>query len=165
MDTQRWLDIEGFENRYQVSDHGNVRSLDRVQWSEARQCTYTYCGRVLKPQMDGDGYPHVMLGVGKCHKVHLLVARAFIPNPDNLPQVDHEDTDKLNCKAGNLRWCTLAQNGRYRHDTTIRAFERRFSNETKAKVRAEIEAGRPILHIAKEFSMSRSHVRRCAGGK
>lgn len=85
-----WTDIEGFEN-YQVSTWGRVRSS---------KC-------ILKPYENQKGYLKVGLRKdGKCHKkrVSRLVAQAFIPNPDELPQVDHIDGNKQNNSVTNLRW-------------------------------------------------------------
>ena len=115
-----WKDIKGFEGRYQVSNLGRVRSLD---WPRHK-------GRVLK-QIYGKrwGYYVVHLahadGYIKYITVHRLVAIAFIPNPDNLPEVNHKDENKLNnvvcfnpdgsidTERTNLEWCTGLYNLRY----------------------------------------------------
>lgn len=85
-----WTEIEGFEN-YQVSTWGRVRSSHGI----------------LKPYENAKGYLKVgLFRNGKDHKkrVSRLVAMAFIPNPDNLPQVDHIDGNKQNNSITNLRW-------------------------------------------------------------
>lgn len=104
MEHEQWLDVRGFEGFYQVSNLGRVRSLPRA----------TTRGKILK----GAGRPY--LGVrltanGRyfSRRVHRLVAEAFVPNPDNLPVVDHIDGNKLNNRADNLRWCTHRQNTLY----------------------------------------------------
>ena len=115
-----WKDVKGFEGRYQVSNLGRVRSLD---WPRHK-------GRVLK-QIYGKrwGYYVVHLahadGYIKYTTVHRLVAIAFIPNPDNLPEVNHKDENKLNnvvcfnpdgsldIEHTNLEWCTGLYNLRY----------------------------------------------------
>lgn len=124
---------------------------------------FTLEGRVLAPQEDGDGYLHVALGRGNTTKVHKLVAKVFIPNPDDLPEVDHEDTDKKNCRAGNLRWCTKRQNSAYRHGNSYVTCTQKFDAETRAKIAAAVAAGTPIQHVAKAFGVSRAHARRLGG--
>lgn len=160
MINETWKPIAGFEGRYEVSDLGRVRSLDRVGERNGRPARFK--GRVLKPGLDGDGYQHVSLGAGNIRKIHRLVAQAFKPNPDNLPEVDHEDTDKLNCGAANLRWCTTQQNAAYRHEKTQKTCVRKVTAEVEALVSALIAGGKPIVHVAKQFGISRSHARRLA---
>ena len=95
-----WQDIEGYEGRYQVSDTGQVKSLLRGD-------------RILKPFKTNAGYLYVNLyknGVVNKFRVHRLVARTFIPNPKNLPEVNHIDEVKTNNKVTNLEWCTRKYN-------------------------------------------------------
>lgn len=99
-----WKDIEGYDGIYQVSNQGRIRSRKRKgEW------------RLLKPG-HGDGrYCQVgLVKDGKRHwkRVHQLVAEAFLPNPDHLPQIDHKDGNYLNNYADNLRWVSPADNTR-----------------------------------------------------
>ena len=112
-----WKPIKGYEKYYEVSTFGNVRSLDRFIKCETifgNNKNFIKKGRLLKPRTSKSrgletGYYRVMLnGKNKC--VHKLVAEAFIPNPENKPQVDHIDGDVCNNKVFNLRWVTQKEN-------------------------------------------------------
>ena len=72
-------------------------------------------GKLVKLSPDKDGYLVTTI-LGKKQKVHRLVAKAFLENPDNLPVIDHKDGDKLNNAAHNLRWCTVSQNTQWAYD-------------------------------------------------
>jgi len=104
-------DIVGVE----VSTFGNVRTLDRVISSE--NGTRFLKGRVLKQHDNGNGYLQVNIRInGKriFKLVHRLVAQIYIPNPDNLPQVNHLDCDRTNNNVENLEFCTASYNQQYR---------------------------------------------------
>jgi len=109
-----WKDIDGFEGLYQVSNYGRVRSITRIvkKWDGER----TVNGIVLKQAKNTKGYCFVQLyknGIGKNAVIHRLVAQAFIPNPQGLPQVNHKDENKDNNTALNLEWCDGIYNARY----------------------------------------------------
>ena len=120
-----WKPIKGYEKYYEVSTFGNVRSLDRFIKCETifgNNKNFIKKGRLLKPRTSKSrgletGYYRVMLnGKNKC--VHKLVAEAFIPNPENKPQVDHIDGDVCNNKVFNLRWVTQKENANNKRNTT-----------------------------------------------
>ena len=101
---ETWKDVMGYEGLYQVSDLGRVRSL---KFGKVR---------ILKPGFNSSKYLLVALylnGKTRNISVHRLVAEAFIPNPLNLPQVNHKDEDKTNNAADNLEWCTAEYNTNY----------------------------------------------------
>lgn len=101
---EEWRDIEGYEGLYQVSNDGRVKSYKRNK-----------NGKLLTNTTNNDGYLVVSLydSVNKKEiqkKVHRLVAEAFIPNPDNKPQIDHINTVRNDNRVENLRWCTQNEN-------------------------------------------------------
>ena len=103
-----WKDVVGYEALYQVSNLGRVRSKNRLDGSGNKRK-----GMVRKLNPQKDGYIHVNLcksGKVKHIGVHRLVAQAFIPNPQNKPQVNHIDGDKANNHLSNLEWSTRSEN-------------------------------------------------------
>lgn len=116
-----WKPIKGYEGFYEVSDRGNVRSLDRKKAQMSSHGTMMekrYPGIVLTPNDNGHGYKMVGLrdstsGKKKNYYIHRLVAEAFIPNPNGLPVINHLDYDKGNNAASNLEWVTQIDNVHY----------------------------------------------------
>lgn len=110
-----WVDVRGYEGKYQVSSEGRVRSLDRVTVHKDG-VTEKVLGKLLNINYDSHGYSIVTLysnGQPRTFLVHRLVAQAFIPNPNNLPQVNHIDRDKTNNRVDNLEW--ISQRGNVVH--------------------------------------------------
>ena len=112
---EEWKSIPGYEGLYEVSNLGRVRSLDRyIKYSNGQ--IRLHKGRILNPSKDTNGYLKVLLKCNtKCKTitVHRLVALTFLPNPDNLPCVNHKDEDKTNNRVENLEWCTQQYNLNY----------------------------------------------------
>jgi hypothetical protein len=110
-----WKPIDGFEGAYEVSNFGRVKSIKRLRRTKGGGVTFV-SERMLKPAIDHFGYCKVVLTKnGKRHyyKVHRLVAIAFIPNPENKPEVNHKDGDKTNNCITNLEWNTPTENKRH----------------------------------------------------
>lgn len=110
-ETEQWRPIEGYEGICEVSNLGRIR---RVKGYDS--LGHLRNEKILRPRMNCCGY----LLVGLCREgkqrhfsVHRLVAQAFLPNPDGLPQVNHKDEDKTNNRADNLEWCTRSYNINY----------------------------------------------------
>lgn len=94
---------------YSVSTRGRVKSLARDVPNHTGIIHKPE--RILKLQTDHKGYARVSLGKKKALAVHRLVAKAFIPNPEEKPQVNYIDGNKLNNCVENLEWCTSSENG------------------------------------------------------
>lgn len=129
--SEEWRDIEGYEDIYQVSNFGRVKSLTRLGSNNR-----IFYGTVRKPVIDKNCYCIVTLckdGKTKNQFIHRLVAQAFLPNIDNLPVVNHKDENKQNNCVDNLEWCTVKYNTNY--GTSI---ERRKDKRRGIKMNKEI---------------------------
>lgn len=105
---EQWKDIDGFEGLYKVSNYGSVKRLGRTE-------------RELKPRMC-KGYETVCLcknGIRSNRRINRLVALAFIPNPENKPEVNHKDGNKRNNAASNLEWSTASENQKHARTTGL----------------------------------------------
>lgn len=115
MKTEIWKDIQGYEGLYKVSSYGRVYAYSKPKYNGVTY--YNHEGRFLKIADNGVGYKFVNLlgkdGKYKKFYVHRLVASAFIPNPNNLPQVNHKDERPENNNVENLEWCTQKYNNNY----------------------------------------------------
>lgn len=108
-----WKDIIGYEGLYQVSNLGRVKSLGGKRGSSSK--SYTSKERILKQHICKGYYKLTLYNGGKPRqfRVNQLVAIAFLPNPDNLPIVNHKDENPLNNNVDNLEWCTVKYNINY----------------------------------------------------
>ena len=132
---ENWKDIEGYEGLYQVSNIGRVKRLVGFKCNVER---------FLTGQKDKDGYILLCLskdGSIKRYRVHRLVAEAFVPNPDNKPEIDHINTDRSDNRAENLRWATRKENTN--NPITRKHHKRVCSEETKRKIGAANKGKQP----------------------
>ena len=111
MEKEIWKEIEGYDGIYSVSSIGNVRSIDRMTYHPtSKQILVRGRDKAIK---DSNGYRAVFLTyntIGRNKLVHRLVAQAFIPNPENKPQVNHINGVKHDNRVENLEWATSKEN-------------------------------------------------------
>ena len=147
-----WHDIEGYEGLYQISNKGRVKRL--LGPSE----------RILRPWDNGYGYMIIGLfknGMHKRIRVHRLVAIAFVPNPHNLPEVNHKDENKKNNCVENLEWCDRVYNVNYgtrneRASRKILQYSKSGDFIIEWKSAAEVE---------RMLGINNSHIIQCCKGK
>ena len=109
MNTEEWKSVKEWEDYYEVSTWGRVRSR---QYSKRHKGT----GHLLKIHYDRNGYGQVTFttkGIRKTYYVHRLVANAFIPNPNNYTDVNHKDENSSNNHVDNLEWISHKENMQY----------------------------------------------------
>lgn len=124
-----WQDIEGFEGLYQVSTCGRVKSLDRnvPRIRNGKESLLHIPERILIPKNNGMGYLTVCLqyrNQSKYYLIHRLVAQAFLPNPNNYPEVNHKSENKKDNTISNIEFCDRVYNvnygtGRKRRQETV----------------------------------------------
>ena len=159
-----WKDIDGYEGLYQVSNLGNIKHLEQKRYNPLTKTYSVYTERPIKQRLS-----RRYMCVSLCkdtekhtHRVHRLVAKAFISNPNNLPIINHKDENPLNNVYTNLEWCDIKYNTNYGTCLQRRALKR------CVKVRC-VETG-VIYNSIKEASQkiinrSNSHIGAACSGK
>lgn len=166
---EAWREVNGYDGIYEISNKGRIRSNPRKVWN------YTKPGRILKPYRKGNGYFQITLRGGTKYEkhayIHRLVAEAFIPNPKNLPQVNHKDFDKANNCVENLEWVSAQENilhftqstrmerARSRKSRTLVNKSLQYIIENKEKVCNAYDKGFSIEETAKMCKVGRDRVR------
>ncbi len=160
-----WKDIEGYEGLYQVSNLGRTKSLKRKFVKEEKILTYT---------KNKKGYLQVSLaknGKTKTERVNRLVAKTFIPNPKNLPQVNHIDGNKLDNSIENLEWCDCKYN--INEAWKIGLNKKRFGRENNRSRKVEqydlngnfIRTWDTIKQAADKLKINTANIIACCQGK
>lgn len=154
-----WRDIPGFEKKYQVSNMGRVKSLN-----------YRHTGKIqiLKPGKNTKGYSYVNLckdGKPQSYQVHRLVAQAFLPNPNNLSQVNHINEIKTDNRVDNIEWCDCKYNINYGSHNQRMA-------ETQSIPVAQFTKDEKLVAIyygateaERQTGVNSSHISECCRGK
>lgn len=172
MKEEIWKNIEGYEGLYQVSNLGRVKSLDKYLPDTLGRVSFRK--EKIICQLQRGGYLAVQIwkkGKNKKFLVHRLVATAFIPNPDNLPQVNHKDENKANNNVDNLEWCTHQYNMDY--GTRVERIRLKQLNDVKKSkpvlqytLDGEFIAEYPsLLEVKRLFNYDGGNIRRVCNGE
>lgn len=143
-----WRDIPGYAGKYLASSFGRIKALPNRSRNKSR---------ILKLSLKKSGYLNVSLckdGVVKTWRVHRLIAMAFLPNPENKPQINHKDGNKQNNRVDNLEWATSSENishaykrlGRKSSGGVARKVVRCVETNTKYRSTREAERRTGISH-------------------
>lgn len=159
---EEWKDIDGYEELYQVSNYGRVKSFDR--WVIGKSNSKRFIkGKILKT-VGNNGYQHVLLcknGKWKWFYVHRLVAQAFIPNPYNLPEINHRDECKTNNFYVNLEWCDRVYNLTY--GSRIEQISKKVQQYS---LNGELIAEYPSTHeVERQLGYNQGSISQCCNGK
>ena len=173
-----WKPIPGYESLYEVSNLGRVRSLDRYVRGVTKsgtECLRFRLGQIRAPQHHRRGYRTVALSKGPVVRtvlIHRLVAEAFVPNPNCLPDVNHVDADKANNSAANLEWCDPAANsahakrlGLYPVMHGSQKGSAKLNESAVAEIRALIANGETNVSIARRYGVSTAPISYIRTGK
>lgn len=136
---EEWKPVVGFDGLYQVSNLGRVKSLNYNKTGEER---------LMTPSVYSNGYLRVKLAKNKVRKlylVHRLVAMAFIPNPYNLPCINHKDENPSNNCVENLEWCTQQYNLTY--GTRIEKVTKKTRNDKRSKQIAQYSLDGELVKV------------------
>lgn len=144
-----WKPVIGYEGSYECSNLGRIRSVERFDNNK-----HFLKGRIIKQHKDKLGYKKVTLSKDckiKTHKAHRLIAKAFIPNTNNYPVINHIDKNPSNNSVSNLEWCTQKYNVEYSKNKKILQYTKEglFIREWKNSVTIQKELGYDCSSISK----------------
>lgn len=168
---EEWKDIEEYKGLYQVSNYGRVKSLDR--WVDNKgNSKRPIKGKILKP-VEHNGYQHVLLfknGNYKKYFVHRMVAMAFIPNPDNLPIINHKDEKPSNNRVDNLEWCDCKYNINYGTGNQRRAEKQINGLQSKTVYQYSLDGELIIEYpstaeVQRQTGYSQGNISQCCNGQ
>lgn len=166
---EEWKAIECTNGMYEISSEGRVRSMIILKSGNIKST-------ILKHQFNKKGYPIVRVTVNRVKmtiRIHREVARAFIDNPENKPQVNHKDGNKENNSVSNLEWCTNTENAHHAiannlWENVFAASKRANEKQKKPIIATDISTGKtysfPSMRAAENFTNTR-HINEVIKGK
>ena len=152
-----WKDIQGYEELYQISNYGRIKSLKYNK------------DNILKPYMTSTGYYKIDLRKNNTRKIkpiHKLVAQHFIDNPENKPEVNHKDGNKLNNRVENLEWVTRSENIKHSYKTGLHIHSPDCKRVYQIDVNTEqmIKSYNSVNAAARQLNLRHESISACANG-
>lgn len=159
IEIEEWKPITGYEEDYEVSNLGRVRSKDMLVWGG--KSYYQKKGKILKPGLGGTGYYTVSLR-GKTHKVACLVANAFLIKESDSDYVNHIDGDKTNDNVANLEYVSPSSNSKHASITGLHTYKGKLSYEKKVEIAFLHKHGLAYttIHKNNDYGVSKSAIQR-----
>lgn len=163
-----WLPVVGYEGFYEISNKGRLKTVKKTVRTKSNG-RHPRKERILNPTINQKGYYHTSLhreASVKWFTIHRLVAQAFIPNPENKPQVNHIDSTPLNNNVENLEWCTHGEN--MKHGFLYGRKTQKGEKNNQAKITREIaekvrelyaEGNLTQWQVGEVFGLARCHIK------
>lgn len=164
-----WKDVKGFEQGYQISNLGRIKSKSRIVNYGIKKALRP--SKILKTRKGKTGYYYTVFSLGKIRKTvkpHRLVAEHFISNPENKPQVNHKDGDKSNNIISNLEWNTAKENVKHAYNNGLSKGVRGEKSHYSKLKKHQVEEIRKKYHkgdisqsnLGKQYNVSQGQIYR-----
>ncbi len=168
----RVLPLKGYEDTHLITTDGRVFRKTRLPRLVSGRILR---GNWLKPCNNARGYLHYAISVnGRAltQTVHRLVAKTFLPNPDNLPEVNHKNGNKKDNRVGNLEWCTSSHNSKHSFANGLQVPKRgeqthshKLTRSDTERIKQALEGGSKQAELAETFGVNQSVISRIKNNK